>query len=285
MCRTPTLGADGRLQPPTHCWRLVLACLAAHLGQAREGGGGRLLVVSGVGSATRQQRQRRREPPLLEVYYESLCPDSIKFINYTLREVWANAEFRAAASLRLYPFGNARLVPEVQVSKGYHFWHPNATYPLVLCQHGDQECLGNRIQACAIHLLKPEVHVPFVVCMVSYGNRAGVELSSFACGTTLKIDMASIKACAESQQGYKLHLEYGETSLAPELNRGYVPYVVINGEHVVAAENGDLKGPLCKVIAGSKPAACAAVGSHNGSNTSNGAGCGDDGHGGSGKGF
>jgi len=220
----------------------------------------------------------------VEVYYESLCPDSIKFLNSSLREVWGDAELRKRMSLHLYPFGNGELLPEDRVSKGYHFWHPTASYPLVMCQHGDSECLGNKMQACALANLEASKHMPFLFCMVSYGTQAGPELTSYACGTGLGVNMTTLKACATSRRGHDLLIEHGNRTLDVQLHAGkrYVPYVMVNGGHSQPAENGNLLGAICGVLDAPKPAACSKISQGSGHNSPNGIkkGCG---HGGSGS--
>eukprot|EP00419_Tripos_fusus_P046906 CAMPEP_0172838152 /NCGR_PEP_ID=MMETSP1075-20121228/27673_1 /TAXON_ID=2916 /ORGANISM="Ceratium fusus, Strain PA161109" /LENGTH=256 /DNA_ID=CAMNT_0013681623 /DNA_START=43 /DNA_END=810 /DNA_ORIENTATION=- len=195
----------------------------------------------------------------IEVYYEALCPDSIEFIDKSLRVAWEDTELRGRMSLHLIPFGNGQLIKEDTVSKGYHFWHPGAGYPLVMCQHGSQECLGNKIQACAIADLEETVYVPFLLCMIAYGTRAGPELSSYDCGQRLGIDMAKVKDCASSRRGHELLLGYGQRSLDPQLGRKYVPFIMVDGRHSDAAEKGDFIGALCGALGAPKPAACSKV--------------------------
>jgi len=219
----------------------------------------------------------------VEVYYEALCPDSLKFLNSSLREVWEDAEFRARMSLHLYPFGNGQLLPEKEVSQGYHFWHPDAQYPLVLCQHGERECLGNKIQACALADLQASKHMAFLLCMVSYGPSAGPELTSHACGTRLGVDMAALRVCATSRRGHDLVVAHGKRSLNAQLNRTYVPWIMVNGKHSKAAENDNLIEAICGALDVPKPVACSnrtlSVSSHNSNGTQK-KGCG---HGGSGS--
>jgi len=179
---------------------------------------------------------------------------SIGFLNKSLKPIWANEEVQQRVSVQLHPFGNARLLESKDVSEGYHYWHPDARYPVVICQHDEEECLGNRIQACAIADLDSKQHVAFVVCMAS--TFASPERSSYECGERLSINMTAIKACVESDRGHNLFVEHGKRSLAPALNRSYVPFVLVDGQHSKRAESGDLLGSTCEVMTEPRPAAC-----------------------------
>jgi len=193
----------------------------------------------------------------MDIYYEALCPQSLHLLNGTLREVWADEELRGRISLHFIPFGNAKEMPLSQVSPGYKYWHPQAQFPLVLCQHGETECLGNQIHACAVDLLKtPDRYVPFIMCMASYGPHTSVELSSFECGSRLNVGIEQIKSCAMSDRGHQLVVANGALTLKPELGHHYVPWVMINGEHDKAAEGPDLRAKLCSALADPKPASC-----------------------------
>lgn len=219
--------------------------------------------------------------PLVEIYYETRCPYSLQFLNDTLRRAWNDEELRRKIDIKLYPFGNARLVDEEEVSEGYHFWHPDAHYPIVACQHQETECFGNMIQACAIDLSDgPEIFVPFVMCMASYGIDAGVELSSYECGRRVGLDMHAVKQCAESERGSRLIAATGAKSMNPRLNKTYVPFITIDGEPTL---NGSLLEPLCGLYSEAQLGACTGANISVAGNTTKGKhGCGGSGKGGSG---
>ena len=68
----------------------------------------------------------------VDIFYETRCPFSLRFLNETLREVWDDQNFWKVMDVKLHPFGNARELPSNMVSKGYHFWHTKAKYPLIM---------------------------------------------------------------------------------------------------------------------------------------------------------
>ncbi|CAF0984984.1 unnamed protein product [Didymodactylos carnosus] len=75
----------------------------------------------------------------IAIYYETLCPDSVKIFQQQL--IPHIEQIHKCADLYLYPLGNAN------VTYGKNLWH-------VECQHGPSECHRNRIHACAIYLYK-----------------------------------------------------------------------------------------------------------------------------------
>lgn len=85
------------------------------------------------------------------VYYESLCPDSIRFIQSQLATEYPN--FADFIDLDLIPFGKS--------TSG-----DGTTFE---CQHGPLECEGNRIQSCVLSAASDTLsQVNFVACQMSY---------------------------------------------------------------------------------------------------------------------
>merc|ERR1711973_1084474 len=74
----------------------------------------------------------------LSVHYESLCPDSIRFV-----------------TKQLYPSGKANFTPSDGGSWDF------------TCQHGADECRGNKVQACILDKVSdPEEYVPLITCLM-----------------------------------------------------------------------------------------------------------------------
>lgn len=197
----------------------------------------------------------KKSKQLVEIYYETKCPFSLDFLNTSLRQAWEDKDFRKAIDVKLYPFGNAVFYPKKNVSRGYHYFHPQTAYPLLICQHGEVECLGNRIHACTIDVVKDSsVLVPFAICVASYGLNAGVELSAYECGKEMGIDMESVKKCVDSKDTVKLMRSFGESTQT--MNVTHVPWVAVNGKHTV---NDTVISPVCRKLHGSLPKVCRSV--------------------------
>jgi interferon gamma-inducible protein 30 len=204
----------------------------------------------------------------VEIYYETQCPACLELLNVSLRQAFEDKNLSMRTEYNLYPFGNALMLAYSDVSEGYHFWHDNTTVggvrsigstvgkSIFVCQHDEQECLGNMIQACAIEVLgTASKYVPFTLCMASYGFDAGIELSSYACGEKLGVDMDAVRECTLSRTGNILETKIGKMSDAIP-NRDHTPFVMINGVHFPNADDGDLIASICASVTDPKPSLC-----------------------------
>lgn len=199
-----------------------------------------------------QQALGKRNATVVDIFYESRCPDSLDFLNTTLREAFEDKKLWDSMDIHLHPFGNAVLLESDKVSKGYHFWHPDAQYPVIMCQHGETECFGNRMHACVIALHpNPRTHAEFIICMAAYGLSAGVELASYQCGLSHAIDMEAVQECTESSKQHAMMTAIGATTKQAEVV--HVPWVVVNGEHT---KDDTFFKPVCDEIHGDKPPSC-----------------------------
>merc|ERR1711881_79315 len=89
----------------------------------------------------------------LEIYYESLCPDSTRFISQQLGPM-----YEALGSDVTVNFNPYRFAETTEVDGGYEFE----------CQHGPKECYGNIVQACTLaHTEDTDTQVGLIVCMMS----------------------------------------------------------------------------------------------------------------------
>ncbi|VAH81383.1 unnamed protein product [Triticum turgidum subsp. durum] len=83
------------------------------------------------------------------VYYETLCPFCSGFVVNDLARIFRNG-LSSNVDLRLVPFGNGRVSPDGSMT----------------CQHGEDECRLNAIQACVISVWPDaERHFPFIYCI------------------------------------------------------------------------------------------------------------------------
>jgi len=91
-------------------------------------------------------------PVLVEVYYESMCPDSKYFIREQL--VPAVQKIPEIINFRLIPYGKATTFEN---STGIYFF----------CQHQENECQGNKIHSCAIkYISSPTKLLNYVSCLI-----------------------------------------------------------------------------------------------------------------------
>ncbi|KAK7301643.1 hypothetical protein RJT34_12513 [Clitoria ternatea] len=94
-----------------------------------------------------QTESKSDEKVSLEIYYESLCPESANFITNYVSEVFDD-DLLSIVDLKLSPYGNTKLHPWFDDEP-----KTNATF---YCQHGEFECFLDIVEACVIDIW-PEV--------------------------------------------------------------------------------------------------------------------------------
>merc|ERR1711890_157416 len=88
----------------------------------------------------------------ITVYYEALCDDSQNFINTQLFPAYEH--FGSDLNIALKPFGKAQ-------------WTEHGDSWQFTCQHGPNECYGNKVQACLLDQFpSASDHVPLVNCLM-----------------------------------------------------------------------------------------------------------------------
>ncbi|ESR42711.1 hypothetical protein CICLE_v10013559mg [Citrus x clementina] len=188
----------------------------------------------------------------LSLYYETLCPGSAEFISEVLGKVFEKGLI-SIVNLRLIPWGNAEIV------------EPNKT---IDCQHGEDECYFNTIEACAILAWpdQPKNHFDFIQCLENRTLRGPIRDRKEAwltCCKDLELSPNFIKDCYESGIGRLLELKYGDETLHLNPPLEYVPWVTVNNkalredyekfvEYVCGAYKGGHVPEACKSL--SKPA-------------------------------
>nr|CAB3255258.1 gamma-interferon-inducible lysosomal thiol reductase [Phallusia mammillata] len=185
-------------------------------------------------------------PVQVDVYFESLCPDSIRFITTMLYPTWEKLESTGIMNVKIVPFGKAFYVKQDDGS--YKF----------SCQHGKKECYGNSIENCLIKYSdnNPHSYLPIVQCMESASDPVA---AANKCITDGGYSWDTINTCALGPEGNDLlHTAGVETkALEPKLN--WVPWIVINGVHsdeIQSAATNDLLSLICETYQGEKPSEC-----------------------------
>jgi len=198
----------------------------------------------------------------LEIHYETLCPYCSSLIGESLRSIWQDEEFQERIDIAMFPAGNVMAVPVSQVSEGYKFFHgeihDRRLDYIFQCQHGEQECLGNMIQACIMKVeSKPSDHLPFLFCMEA-GAATGdsIEKVAFECMQETHVDVEEVLNCTQTKAANDMMFLISNYSNSLSPQRTYVPWVTIDGEHFEDADAGDLLGPLCKTLSPPLPSAC-----------------------------
>ncbi|KAF4530958.1 hypothetical protein B566_EDAN011339, partial [Ephemera danica] len=152
-------------------------------------------------------------PTVVSIYYESLCPDSIAFINTQFTPTY-NELGKENIQVDYLPYGKAR---QTMVNGNWQF----------ICQHGSDECRGNKMMACAIkYITDVDVLVQFIDCVMGsiYPPDAGN-----ACATIHNVNWTPINTCWMSTESDDLLAAYGDRTHALTPAITFVPTIVFDG--------------------------------------------------------
>jgi len=191
------------------------------------------------------------------IYYESLCPDSAKFIN---EQVYPSlqTELKEHTDIIWVPFGKSR-------------FSTLGSDVLFDCHHGPNECYGNKVHACAIEHIQASSYqteftresltLDFINCMMKIGKNFPDNVYPGAkCARENNISIwENIQQCANSTEGSQLLKRHGETTNRFQDPLVSVPTVVFKQKYD-SSENeramSDFKSTLCSYIPEPKPRVC-----------------------------
>ncbi|ESQ56452.1 hypothetical protein EUTSA_v10026151mg [Eutrema salsugineum] len=166
----------------------------------------------------------------LNLYYESLCPYCQKFIADELVKIF-NSDLHTITDLNLIPFGNARVSDDMTVT----------------CQHGEEECKLNAIEACAISTWPdPKMHYWFIRCVEKHTKNW-----ESSCVKEYGGEKA-IKDCYSGDLSKSLIIEYANQTLSLKPKHEYVPWVTVNGKPLYD-DMDDFVDRVCKAYKGKSP--------------------------------
>ncbi|KAM3333455.1 hypothetical protein ACQJBY_028507 [Aegilops geniculata] len=172
------------------------------------------------------------------VYYETLCPFCSRFVVNDLARIFQNG-LSSNVDLRLVPFGNERVSPDGSMS----------------CQHGEDECRLNAIEACVISAWPDaERHFPFIYCIehLALTQKWGAWQSCFH---ETGLPSQPVIDCYNSGYGRQLELQYAAETNALQPPHKFVPWVVVNGRPL-GDDYTNFKAYICNAYDGELPEAC-----------------------------
>ncbi|KAL8177952.1 UNVERIFIED_CONTAM: hypothetical protein K2H54_024148 [Gekko kuhli] len=192
----------------------------------------------------RKAAHQTSPPVSLELYYESMCPACRGFLSDQLFPTWVM--LNEILNVTLVPYGNA------QETKTEGKWHFD-------CQHGQEECQGNMMEACLIHLLGDlELYFPVIFCMESGSDVVGNLLACLKVYAP-ELPLANVTACVNGDLGNQLMHQNAQRTEALKPQHKYVPWIVINGKHTEALQSlamDALFRLVCNLYQGELPSAC-----------------------------
>jgi len=216
---------------------------------------------------------------------ESLCPNCIDFINSDLKELvraegvfdrvnidflsWGNA-YTETTSEELCPIStpgkydvdvrkcwNARCVRHAKPELFAECFNKSFEEKIT-CQHGEDECYGNRIETCAVQMTRNKtingmsrVGTEFILCFS--GENKGQKDAAPACAKRAGIDYTDLMNCVNSFNGWNMLREEAVETNDYGVHPG-VPYILVNG---VQLTDGSLLKAVCQQLDQNKlPAGC-----------------------------
>jgi len=194
------------------------------------------------------------QPMKISVFYETLCPYSVKFLREQLVPTYL--KFKDYLLIDLVPYGNAKTIQYTDGTYGFE------------CQHGPRECYANKLHACAIaHITSKDDLMSYIQCTadqdMGFSKAAGrIELAEERCASTAGRYYEMIQECANGTEGTQLMVSYGVRThnLVPPVKG--VPWILFNDvyypQYKDRAEE-DLAGVACELFTGTKPSGCPVV--------------------------
>ncbi|XP_059487345.1 GILT-like protein 1 [Neocloeon triangulifer] len=182
----------------------------------------------------------------VSVYYESLCPDSIRFLTEQFHSVYQQLG-SSAITVDFLPYGKAS-----------HTQNANGQWSFV-CQHGPEECRGNKVQACALkYISNPDLQEAYVNCVManSYPPDAGQSCATSVGGVS---DYSAISNCIATAEGDVELVAYGDRTHALGSILTFVPTIIYDNVFNQSEQDESLYnflGVVCRHLPDPKPSGC-----------------------------
>lgn len=200
-----------------------------------------LILLLGVLSLAGAESSR----PQVGFYSEGLCPFCRKFISEQLMDLYKLGFFEYV-DVSFYPSGNAH-------------WRKNGTTGemYLRCQHGDDECVLNRILNCGVEYAKAYEWMPFAVCVEDYGrlilkNHTLLDTCSVKSG----YDPGKINECFKGPEGQMLFEKAYNATQNLVVPHKWVPWVVYDDVPLYDAAEGLATVVCCGIPKDQRPAIC-----------------------------
>lgn len=208
---------------------------------------------------------------VVKMLSESMCPNCIDFLQDEVQPAFAAEGVLNITDFQYIPWGNSYTVTTEcpnKVAGKYDAstrtcWNslcgstsaPSTCWDLTtqICQHGTNECKGDRYETCAIAIAQgaPQRWLDFVFCfMVDHSGSLSYVTS---CAEAAGINTEKLESCAAEGNVAGDQLEYAMINETNNVGaHSGVPWVLVNGKQVTSG----LLSAICNAYTGTKPAGC-----------------------------
>jgi interferon gamma-inducible protein 30 len=173
-----------------------------------------ILLIQGI--LTISEGNENRTIPVIDIYYESLCPETITFMWESFHVFQMKADHDQLATVNIYPHGNAE-----------EKW--NSTHWEYKCEHGENECFGNVLETCILNKMHKNKAHETIICIQGnlrdFGKDFVATLKYCVPEEGIRNDLLT---CAHGSEGNNLQHELVQKT-PKEIE--YVPWIVFNGKH------------------------------------------------------
>ncbi|KAF5308634.1 hypothetical protein FQR65_LT06095 [Abscondita terminalis] len=177
----------------------------------------------------------------VSIYYESLCPDSIRFLTNQLYPAYY--KINSSLALDFVPYGKASHTCDGDRCQ-------------FSCQHGPNECSGNKYQACGLkEHQSQDQQIEFVNCVMGASNPSA-ESTIANCAPKLGVPIETILECASSSKGDQILARLGDQTHAVDPKIYFIPTIVFNDSYDFDQHWGsisDFLGTACKALDNNNP--------------------------------
>ncbi|CAH0553473.1 unnamed protein product [Brassicogethes aeneus] len=171
----------------------------------------------------------------VSLYYECLCPDSVKFVVNQLYPTYKDLGNRLDVELVAYGFAKTE--------------ESNNTY-MFTCQHGPKECYGNKIHSCVASQYSIPEAIQYLYCAMSSG-RGWDDVYLKKCATVGNLKWTEIQSCITSGRGDLLLAANGNKTLSVTPPINFIPTIIFNDEFNQTYQSEsliDFKKMVCELL-------------------------------------
>jgi len=176
-------------------------------------------------------------------YMESMCPGCKYYTTHVLKALMEKPEFRQMVDVEVFPYGNGQL-----------------SGTQIACQHGADECEGNKVIAC-MQKLYPITDAdagffPAFACMEAKDGKPYTEGQT--CANDNNLDWSQIQTCVAGTDGSSLALSAAQATEGLSPAHEYAPWLTLNASPL-RDDAYNLAAKVCDAYTGlDKPAMCSA---------------------------